>query len=247
MRHCKTVIALCGLMFGITSAVFAQKPPKCTDVPVRITLSANITATHVNHIYGDNSNPNADTVYEDGVGNVYAKFQICNSTNDLILNLNSTARHMNFDFSDVLAAPEAGGTAPAGIVQVKFSNINQVYEAPVDNGGAVTLQTFHASSWTVSSKTTWFRFANPAAAGYQGGPLLEAANTPENTSLVNVSHPDCNTWFISPDGDANASDPLLRPRAALVQQLRGNNYVSAGQYSMPYSMKVERLVPISCP
>ena len=240
--------AVLGLLWisVVAPEVLAQKPPKCTDIPVRITLLANITATQVNRIYGDNANPNADTVYEDGVGNVYAKFQVCNSTNDLIINLNSTSRHMNFAFTEVLAAPGANSTPPSGTVQVKFSNINQVYEAPVESGGSVTLQTLHASSWTVSSKTTWFRFANPNAVGYQGGPLLEVANTPVNTSLINVSHPNCNTWFVSPDGDANASDPMLKPRAALMQQLKGNTYVSAGQYSMPYTIKVERLTPITC-
>ena len=44
-------------------------------------------------IYNNSNDPvfNGGTQYQDGVGGVYVKFQVCNGTNDFIVNLRSTS------------------------------------------------------------------------------------------------------------------------------------------------------------
>src|ERR1700751_2013758 len=81
----------------------------CTDVPLQLVVApqtpgqGGISGDGLS-IYNNPNDPafNGGTQYQDGVGGAYLKFQICNGSNDFILNLRSTnspVRYVNLDFS----------------------------------------------------------------------------------------------------------------------------------------------------
>lgn len=247
MRLLKWIGSTLVLLLAVPGSGLAQKPPKpgkCEDIPVKVTVSAANFGT--NRIYGDGVVIDAagDTVYQDDVDGVYARFQVCNQTNDLIINLNTAnSRHLLFNFTVQLAPPDPLAIAPPGTtpLQVRFMNTDQVFDAPLGGPGVVTRQGLMTSSWSINRNVTQnFRFVNPAAYGFDGtgNPDLRAlANSPVDTSLINIEHPDCATWIIYPDASTDS-------RAGLVETSRSagqTTHVSAGQYSMPYRMKVELL------
>ena len=96
-------------LFAVQSA-----PGQCTDVPLQLIVApqspgqGGISGDGVS-IYNNPNDPafNGGTLYQDGVGGVYAKFQLCNGTNDFVLNLRGTSpvRYLNLDFSVQLASP----------------------------------------------------------------------------------------------------------------------------------------------
>jgi DNA-binding beta-propeller fold protein YncE len=99
-----------------------QTPPgQCTDVPLRLIVVPQ--APGQGGISGDGlsiyNNPsdaafNGGTLYQDGVGGVYVRFQLCNGTNDFVLNLRGTSspvRYLNLDFSVQLASPDTADGA----------------------------------------------------------------------------------------------------------------------------------------
>jgi hypothetical protein len=69
---------------------------------------------------------NGGTLSQDGVGGVYVRFQICNGTNDFVLNFRSTSpsRYLNLDFSQRLAPPNTAG----GAVDLTGKQIHQLGE-----------------------------------------------------------------------------------------------------------------------
>lgn len=216
---------------------------QCTDIPAKVTVSAANFGT--NRIYGDGAITDGagDTMYQDNVGGVYAKFQVCNQTNDLIINLNGTARFLVFDFNFQLTPPDPLAQAPPGPTprQAKFMNTNEAFDAPIGAPGVVTRQTFMTSSWPIrKALTQYFRFVNPAAhntsdEGPGNAAIWAVANTPVNTSLINIEHPDCATWVIY-------SDTSTQSRVGLVENTKDpKTFISAGQYSTPYRMRVELL------
>jgi hypothetical protein len=98
-------------LFAVQSA-----PGQCTDVPLQLIVvsqtpgQGGISGDGLS-IYNNPNDPafNGGTLYQDGVNGVYVRFQICNGTNDFILNLTSTrqtARYINLDFSVELAAAD---------------------------------------------------------------------------------------------------------------------------------------------
>src|SRR5215470_19503778 len=93
----------------------------CNDIPMQLIVAPQIAGQ--GGISGDGlsiyNNPNdptfnGGTLYQDGVGGVYVKFQVCNGTNDFILNLRSTkspVRYINLDFSVQLAPADTANGA----------------------------------------------------------------------------------------------------------------------------------------
>src|ERR1700746_4096692 len=116
------VVTNTGGRSGKGTELFAvQSPPgQCTDVPLQLIVvpqtrgQGGISGDGAS-IYNNPNDPtfNGGTLYQDGVGGVYVKFQVCNGTNDFIVNLRGTSpvRYLNLDFSVQLASPNTAGGA----------------------------------------------------------------------------------------------------------------------------------------
>src|ERR1700740_604788 len=100
------------LTFALTTLVamptVAFGRGNCPDIPLRLivapqTLGQGGISGDGLSIYNNANDPafNGGTQYVDGVGGAYVKFQVCNGTNDFIVNLRGTSpvRYLNLDFS----------------------------------------------------------------------------------------------------------------------------------------------------
>ena len=223
----------------------------CADVPVTITIAAGTPTGGVSAMYGDGLVPyngtdqrfQGGTMYQDGVGGVYAKFQICNGTNDLILNSANTSRYLNYDFRQRIpnaypdpSAPFQGGIVWNGGPGVGFFNANEVYNSalyvPDANG---TLQTCLGSQFSASKTFSTLVRNSVNQVGCASNPWKPVGNAPNPTSVVEVRHPDPCDWvvtalpsYVSPYGNYTV--------AGLVEMVK-QGYLSGGQYDMPLLIK----------
>src|SRR5262249_31797648 len=136
-------------------------------------------------------------VYEDGKDGVYARFQIGNGTNDFIMDPTdkrvAAPRGLYFNFVDQIALGDApnpwAGTSPVKIDT--YLNFDAVYTVPVQG----TLITKGGFGQLNSGNKTYRATFNPDPNGQNSA----AINDPNSTSSIIVTHPDCNTWVITPD------------------------------------------------
>src|SRR5689334_12087718 len=95
MARTNIFLTLAGAMlFALPGPAFARN---CNDVPLQLIVAPRTVGQGGISgdglvIYNNPSDPafNGGTLYTDGVGGVYVRFQICNGTNDFIVNLTST-------------------------------------------------------------------------------------------------------------------------------------------------------------
>jgi hypothetical protein len=230
----------------------------CTDVPLLLTVAPQTAGQ--GGISGDGQslyeNPNdpafnGGTQYQDGVGGVYVKFQICNGTNDFIINLRKTTptRYLNLDFSVQLAAPNTGAGAvdlTGKQVQQQGEQINEMANASLySNGQFVTCSglMLNALSRTVTGSNAWFQpttIYTPVVPDCNGGAGPDVANQPINTSEVVVTQVDACTWTASPALDSTSSY-----RVGVAEVVKTSNHtstwVAGGQFQMPFSYKIQKL------
>ena len=157
---------------GKGSELFAvQSKGTCSDIPLQLIVVPQTTGQ--GGISGDGlsiyNNPNdptfnGGTLYQDGIGGAYVKFQVCNGTNDFILNLRSTspARYLNLDFSVQLTPPDTADGA-LDLTGQQFhqqgEQINEMANATLYTNGQFNDCTgfgLNALSRTVSGGNFWF-------------------------------------------------------------------------------------------
>jgi hypothetical protein len=196
----------------------------CTDVPLLLIVAPQTPgqggiAGDGLSIYNNPNDPafNGGTQYVDGVGGVYVKFQVCNGTNDFILNLRSTkspVRYVNLDFSVQLApADTANGAVDLTGQQTRQQGqqINELANAVLySNGQFVTCSgmSLNPLSPTVSGGNAWYKpttIYDPVVADCNGGTGPDLANQPINTSPVQVQQVNACTWTVSPMLDSIGS------------------------------------------
>jgi hypothetical protein len=229
----------------------------CTDVPLRLIVAPQTPAQ--GGISGDGlsiyNNPNdpfnGGTQYQDGVGGVYVKFQVCNGTNDFIVNLRSTspARYLNLDFSIELATPDtADGAVDLTGRQYpqQGEQINEMANAALyTNGQFVTCSGLDlgALSRAVTGSTAWFKpttIYDPVVPDCNGGTGPDLANQPINTSSVLVQQVNACTWTVSPQLDSTGLWYRIGV-AETVKKLGTTTWVAGGQYQMPFSYEIQKL------
>jgi len=194
---------------------------------------------------------NGGTQYQDGVGGVYVKFQVCNGTNDFIVNLRGTSpvRYLNLDFSSQLAPPD---TADGAIdltgqqYHQQGEQINEMADAALYNtsGQFVTCSglMLNALSKTVTGGDAWFHPTTvyaPIVPGCNGGTPQDLANQPINTSPVLVQQVNACTWTASPIPDSAGASRV--GVAESVKKLGTTTSVAGGQYQMPFSYEIQKL------
>lgn len=248
-------LALAALV-ALPTLVFARST--CNDIPLQLIVvpqavgQGGISGDGLS-IYNNPNDPffNGGTLYTDGVGGVYARFQLCNGTNDFVLNLRGTSpvRYLNLDFSVPLAAPDTA----AGAVDLTGQEFHQQGEQinEMANTALYTNAQFvdcsglqlNALSRTVTGGNAWYKpstIYDPVVPDCNGGTAQNLANTPTNTSPVLIQQVNACTWTVSPMLDSTGSWHRIG-LAETVKQNRTSTSVAGGQYQMPFSYEVQKL------
>lgn len=240
-------------LFAVQSA-----PGQCTDVPLQLIVvpqtsgQGGISGDGVS-IYNNPNDPafNGGTLYKDGVGGVYTKFQLCNGTNDFVLNLRGTSpvRYLNLDFSVQLASPDTANGAVDLTGQQFHQQGQQINEmantALYRNGQFVDCSGFglNALSKTVTGGNFWFHPSTlyaPIVPGCNGGTAQDLANSPINTSSVLIQQVNACTWTVSPMLDSTNTWHRIGI-AETVKKNGTSTSVAGGQYQMPFSYEIQKL------
>jgi hypothetical protein len=190
-------------------------------------------------------------------GGVYVKFQVCNGTNDFILNLGSTkspVRYLNLDFSVQLAPAD---TADGGVdltgkqIHQQGQQINEMANTSLySNGQFVTCSgmSLKPLSSTVSGGNAWFKpttIYDPVVPDCNGGTAQDLANQPINTSPAQVQQVDGCTWTVSPLLDSIGSSLLhLPPRIGHQPVTRTGNYIVT-RYNIWIPIKFAKTKPLT--
>jgi len=244
-----TLVALPTLVFGRGN---------CNDIPLLLIVApqtpgqGGISGDGLS-IYNNPNDPafNGGTQYQDGVGRAYVKFQVCNGTNDFILNLRGTSpvRYLNLDFSVQLAPPDTAGGAVSLTGQQLHQQGEQINEmansALYSNGQFVTCSGFmlNALSRTVTGGNAWFKpttIYDPVVPDCNGGTAQDLANQPTNTSPVLVQQVNACTWTASPMLDSTGLWYRIGV-AETVKKANTSTSVAGGQYQMPFSYEIQKL------
>jgi hypothetical protein len=233
------------------------RPQACNDVPLRLIVAPQSNAGGISgdgaSIYNNPNNPsdpfNGGTLYQDGVGGVYVKFQICNGTNDFLINLLNTSspvRHLAFDFSVQLAPPNssAGAVDLTGkTIHQQAQQINQMGNAALyTNGQFVTCSgiSLNPLSKTVTGGNAWFKpttIYDPVVPDCNGGTAPDLANQPVNTSDVKVTQVNACTWTVAPMLDSTG----IWNRIGVAETVKNHSSVAGGQYQMPFAYQIQKL------
>lgn len=245
---------------GKGSELFAvqSNPGQCTDVPLQLIVTAQtpgqggISGDGLS-LYNNPSDPsfNGGTLYEDGVGGAYVKFQLCNGSNDFILNLRGTSpvRYLNLDFSVQLASPDTADGAVDLTGQQFHQQGEQINEmansALYTNGQFVDCSglQLNALSKTVTGGNAWFKPTTiyaPVVPDCNGGTAQDLANTPINTSPVLIQQVNACTWTVSPQLDSTN----MWHRIGVAETVKKNGTstsVAGGQFQMPFRYEIQKL------
>lgn len=252
-------ITLLTFVLSTVIPTWAGRPSSCNDIPLRLIVAPQRNPGGISgdgsSIYNNANDPNdpfnGGTLYEDGAGGVYVKFQMCNNTNDFVLNLRNTSspvRFLNLDFSVQLAPPNRA----AGAVDLTGQTLHQQGQqinnmangALYTNSQAVTCSGFSLDplSKTVTGGNAWFKpttIYDPAVPDCTGGTAPDLANQPVNTSAAHVTQVDACTWTVSPMLDSTGT--WYRIGVAETVKSKGTASVAGGQYQMPFSYKIQKL------
>ena len=242
--------------YPATSSAAAQSGTRgtCTDIPLRLIVApqtpgmGGISGDDV-VLYTSTDQFNGGTVYQDGVGGVYVKFQVCNGTNDMIVNLRNTspARYLNLDFSVQLAPADTadGAVTLTGSLHQQGEQINEMANSSLyTNGQFVTCSGFslNALSSTLSGGNAWFKPATiyaPVVPDCNGGTGPDLANQPINTSAVQVQQVNTCTWNVAPVVDSTGVDRI--GVAEVLSNKRTSTWVAGGQYQMPFAYQIQKV------
>lgn len=231
----------------------------CTDIPLQLIVAPQ---TNPEGISGDGvsiyTNPNnandpfnGGTQYQDGVGGAYVKFQVCNGSNDLVINLRGTSpvRYLALNFSLQLAPADTAH----GAVDLNGQTIHQQGEqinemantALYTNGQFATCSglMLNPLSKTVTGGNAWFKPStvyDPVVPDCTGGTAPDLANQPVNTSAVQVTQVNACTWTVSPILDSTGTWYRIGV-AETVKTSRTSTSVAGGQYHMPFSYEFQKL------
>jgi hypothetical protein len=230
---------------------------QCSDIPLRLVVApqagpGGISGDGVS-VYTNSNDPNFNggTLYQDGVGGVYVKFQVCNGTNDFIVNLRGTSpvRYLNLDFSSQLSPPDTtdGAVDLTGQqYQQQGEQINEMANAALyTNGQFVTCSglMLNALSKAVTGGNAWFHPTTvyaPIVPDCNGGVSQDLANQPINTSAVLVQQVDACTWTASPVLDSTGSSYRIGI-AEVVKKNGVSTSVAGGQFQMPFTYEIQKL------
>jgi hypothetical protein len=225
------------LLYSSNPVVVSARPPS-VNVPLRVTIEGNPNMPGAYSVVGDGRD------YVDGEEGVSAL--LSSSTNDFLMDPTnrgvSNPRALWFIFSDKIADGNIAnpwfGAGPTKIDS--YLNFNEILTVPVgtiqERSGGFGLYPSKKTSYAVR-----FNPNNPSA------PNFALINDPNFTAAVLVSHPDCNTWILTPKATTPYADFGYGSGTGAVCTLISFSPNSAGQYLMPFQITLTRKTPIACP
>lgn len=237
-------------LFGVQNS--SNKPNSCTDIPLRLIVApqtrgmGGISGDSVVPYTGPDTSFAGGSVYTDGVNGVYVKYQVCNGTNDLIINLrnSSPARYLNWDFAVQLYPPAAGAFDVTGMfLGEQGQNINEVANDTLYTNNQFVTCTgadLTDSNWSSNrGGRTHFKppsVYDPIVLNCTENVYSDLANTGGATSAVVVQKIDACTRILTP-----ALDSTGVYRAGLAELIKTRNFIAGGQFQMPFKYRVEQL------
>jgi hypothetical protein len=211
------------LMAGSTALLSAGGP--CKTTPVKVTISQS-------GIYPDNSGP-----YVDGQNGVSA-FINTTCTNDLILDVTNSTRHVGFDFQNAVATNvNTPSWVPASLLpagsRFVIGNLMYNYNASLAYQFTTIANFSFVPPGAKSNQSDQICFANPAANVYR----VCGDSVPSQTALLTVTHTPATsttpeTWTIATDTSIPQIGELLVPVH--------NSLVNGGEFTIPFQFTVTR-------
>lgn len=259
------------LLLGLAVPGMAKKPSgngngggagtSCTNIPVEVTI-APVLDTSMGGIYGY-AGSSAAATYTDGQESVRAKLNICDSNNELLLNLSKSTLFYYVDFDGQLEAPyQSGAVNPSpGTYKATIINVHQLanlsdYSQDPNHPGSFVLNTCMSGNVTGIGKrlTTSIHFSNQGLWEQNNGICPDATmqktsddNGNTNGSVIQVTtDSNCSQWTVTPvplaAGSPNTPDAEVNQDAVgLVEVTSNNTYYFGGNYNMPFTLTVTRL------
>lgn len=229
-------------VFSTVGSGNAQKGKPPAPIPLKVSLAGNANAPDGYRIVSDGRG-----YYVDGEHGVTARIEDGRLVVDPITSTVPAPRYFWFNFSAKIAdgvLTNPWGGLPDWKPIDSHVQINSISSIPVGeteerSGGIGQL---YAGT---GRKQTMYRIAfNPDTTG----PFYTTVNFPNTVSTFSISHPDCNTWVITPkevdyaDYGYGAGSGAV---AAFLYML--DSPQSTGQYLMPMQMTLTRKTQITCP
>ena len=237
MKKTVSLVSLALTLLLSSNSAVGSKNPSSPDVALRVTIEGNPNMPGLFSVVGDGRD------YVDGQEGVYAKFQVGNGTNDFIMDPTnsgvSSPRALWFNFADKVAGGNiANPWYGVGMTKIDtYMNFNEVYTVPVGtiqerSGGFGQL-------FPSNSKRTSYHLAfNP---NYPPAPAFALINNPNDTAPIQVDHPDCNTWILTPVPVPYADFGFGTGSGAVGALISAPN--TTGQFLMPFQITLRRVVP----
>ena len=248
------ILALTVVALTVLCAATPAQAQNCKYIPLQVTihsvpydpLAANGAGGHPG-LYGD-AGALTDSVYTDGgPDGVYAKFVLCKAnspTYKFVMNLNNSTRFVNLEFSRLLTSYDTGtivpGTSGAPVVfHSGVLGIDQVPNLSAYLGGQLNTWGNAASINPISVNTTLI-YCNQFTVACTGSGQ-QGANKYSDTSILLVTvAPGCSSWTITPQVPSPGVGWVsTNSVAGLIEAFRRGN-LSAGDYSMPFSLTITR-------
>jgi hypothetical protein len=241
MKRYAALIAIVVVFLLATSIPGSGKGPPSPDIAVRVTISGQPDALGGYSIVSDDRGAYVDG--EQGVTAKVASGGLGQFTLDPATTTMTNPRAIWFDFSNKIAngtiANPWSGPYPVKLdCQMVADSVGSV---PVGGTGE-TDGRFGEIYAGPGKKEPMFRVVfNPDP----NGPYFYTVNAPNTTSPIVVTHPDCNTWTLTPKVITYGAGAGTGAVSSFVKFV--DPAVSAGQYLMPYQVTLTRKVPITCP
>jgi hypothetical protein len=236
MKRAITLFALAAMLTTASLPVVEAQNRPSPDIPLRVTIDSSPGYNIVSDGRGD---------YVNGEQGVSAVLQ---AGGDFLMDpTNSqspTPRALIFNFSQRIATGDMANPWEGLAVQIDtYLNFDGINLVPV---GTVMLKTggFGQLYHSTSNKSYFnLKFLpDPTAANYA------VINTPNVTSYIEVSHPDCNTWILTPQAVSHSGGTGVGAVSGLINiptSTKGGTVKRVGQYLMPFKITLTRKNPVA--
>ncbi len=238
------------LFITLVTMLSAALPPavqakgNCQPISVQVTINQTDTFG-VSGAIPSAIQPDIGGPYMDGVSGVSATIDTCSGSNDLLVNLAKSTRSITVNLANMVGSPTPHTPAwvSAGPVPLSFLNIRNLFYI-YNQAATYSFTTRLASNPAGVAAGYTFGFVNPTDEAYTAPPISPEMNEPITTSDIVVWHYAAGsngytveTWVAYPD---TAQMDTTAYVGGLVTTVH-NSTVSAGQFSVPFEITVQRL------
>lgn len=241
------LICLATIAAVLSAPAFARK---CSDVdiPVSFTISSSYTDPSGTGSYSSGILSDGGGAYVNGQQGVSALIHVCNGSNGATLQISSGTRYVRWDFRNAVytnSLTPSWTQSPVTNSGFTFANLLYNYDPSATYSFSTYIQYARFQSLTYT-----FAMQNPGASAPFNPPDVNM-NAPCITSLVKVTHIPATTsskeyWIVWPDNTPASCTSPVSGSHAQVGTLRtppqhGPGWVSAGQFTMPFFVTIQRL------